>query len=296
MSDLTVEEAKTMKASEIAPRLLGQKIGEDDLLQFLLNLKAETGDDKLSMAVLKEEPIKWISVRIKFLDQQGAFQPTSSPTRAPDAGDLLTIGAATAGAAGALALMRVRDLLAGNEMKYAAPFKIMDLRNKLQTALGKTMDVNLHQSTLTVVEVDGEKPVCDIFVTVEGEETTVNVSGLDTDDVKGSFQNLLETADEGFDQKQRGVDLSKIGKNLIGAAASVIGEGFESFGAGKTIAETIEKYGSELERKLRQKLQQQAQVKADHDATEKAKTICPFCNEAHGGGSSCKNCGASTGL
>ena len=182
-------------------------------------------------------------------------------------------------------------------MKYAAPFKIMDLRNKLQTALGKTMDVNLHQSTLTVVEVDGEKPVCEILVSVSGDETTVTVSGLNMADAKAGFTGTLDNAAQAMKDHRRGAkDLLESVLHVATTAIGAAGEVGETLAAGNTIASTIEKYGADLERKAQQIRNQQRQAESDEKAREAAKTTCVACGAAHGGGTHCSNCGTPTGL
>lgn len=222
-----------------------------------------------------------------------SHQPSdATATRSPQADDLALVGGA-AGLTAMVAVNRLKELLSGNEMKYLAAFKIIDLRNKLQLALGKTMDVNFYQpNKLAIVEAEDEKPVCEILISVEDDGTTVTVSGLNTGDVKDSFQNLLDAAGDGLGQKRRGA----FARDLFGAAASMIGEGLEAFNAGKTITETIESYGADLERKALQIRRQQVQAKSDEDAREAAKTICKACGAAHGGGEFCKNCGTPTGL
>lgn len=267
----------------------------DNDLQELLKVPPS----ELGRAIARHPTIRITETAEVMNALEALRQPAPSAAtavRSPQGDDLALVG----GAAGLTAMVgvgRLKELLGGNEMKYSAPFKIMDLRNKLQVALGKTMDVNFYQpNKLAIVEVEGEKPVCEILITVEDDETTVIVSGLDTTDAKAGFTGALEGFGTAFKQKRKGADILDIAQTVLGGIASAAGETLETLGAGNTIASTIESYGADLERKALQIRRQQAQAKSDEDAREAAKTICKACGAAHGGGEFCKNCGTPTGL
>lgn len=193
MSDLTVVEAKTMKASEIAPRLLEQKISEEDLLQFLLNLKAETGDDKLSMAVLKQEPLKWGVVKIRFMEQQGAFKnsiPSTAGVNLPAGTDelaaLLGVGAAATAAWGAQ--------IAGGKT-FVAKVQLMssEMAEQLKAKLGKKYEVLIISTGLIAREIVNPNNAVRVAISWNGQQSCVTIGGIEL----SSKLNAIKSAGTG---------------------------------------------------------------------------------------------------
>lgn len=194
----------------------------------------------------------------------------------------------------AVAAARLAELIKGSTTTYEAVLDPVVIRQRLRTVLGRDYGV-FPTSGEIVVTLNDRSAVefCRILVANNDDKTAVTVSGLDLTEVKQGAGNVVDGL---LNLGQRALG----GRNVVEGALDVLGGAVETAGqagsdllAANKIADTIEKYGAEMERQEAEAVRKAVQEKAGAEERERKEKYCSHCNTARTLGRPCPNCGAS---
>ncbi len=205
----------------------------------------------------------------------------------------LGIGAGTAG----IAAVRVAELVKGTTTTYEAVLDPVELQGRLRTVLGQEFVVRFDPGEIIISRKSPGFQVqefCRIRVG-DGSDgrTTVTVSGLNLDEVKQGADDvvsgLLNLGKKAF----AGRNVAEGALDLLGGAVETAGQVGSDLMAANAIADTIEKYGAEMERQTAETARKAAEEKAAVEERERKEKYCSHCGTARPLGQPCPNCGAS---
>lgn len=254
------------------------------------------------LAMPEAEASKWIDASIPgFLDAVEAKKalirrrqyPADVPIPGFDGSALAGLGAGVG--VTAVTAARMAELIKGSTTTYEAVLNPNEIRGRLQAVLGQefTVRVNPDGDVIIAGNDRGLIEFCRVHVAVNGDKTAVIVSGLNLDGAKRGvgdvFDGLL-----GLGKRALG------GSNVVEGALDILGGAVETAGqagsnllTANTIADTLEKYGAQMERQTAEVARRASVEKNEAMERERKKNNCSFCGSPRTLGEACPKCGAT---